>query len=76
MDMSLSKLQEMVKDRDTSHAAVQGGHKESDTTEWLNKLSGPQRLDIWSNIILGASVRVFLLRLRLTSVDFKQSSVC
>ena len=33
MDMSLSKLQEMVKDRDTSHAAVQGGHKESDTTE-------------------------------------------
>ena len=24
MDMSLSKLQEMVKDRDTSHAAVQG----------------------------------------------------
>ena len=52
------------------------GRKESDTTEWLNKLSGPQRLDIWSNIILGASVRVFLLRLRLTSVDFKQSSVC
>ena len=31
MDMSLSKLQEMVKDRDTRHAAVQG-IAESDTT--------------------------------------------
>jgi len=36
MDMSLSKLQEVVKDRAASRAAVPGGHKESDTTEWLN----------------------------------------
>ena len=36
MDMSLSKLQEMVKDREASNAAVHGGHKESDMSERLN----------------------------------------
>ena len=33
MDMGLSKLQEMVKDKETWHAPGHGGHKESDTTE-------------------------------------------
>ena len=32
MDMSLSKLWEMVKDREVECAGVHGGHKESDTT--------------------------------------------
>ena len=36
MDASLSKLWEVVKDRETWHSAVQGGHKESGMTERLN----------------------------------------
>ena len=38
VDMSLSKVQEIVKDREAWHAAVHGGCKESDTTEQLNKI--------------------------------------
>ena len=36
MDMSLSKLRELVVDREAWHAEIHGGLKELDTTEWLN----------------------------------------
>ena len=37
MDMSLSKLREVVMDREAWHAEIHGwGHKESDMTEELN----------------------------------------
>ena len=37
MDMSLSKLWEIVKDRGVWHATLHGGHTDLDTTEQLNK---------------------------------------
>ena len=50
MDMSLSKLREIVKDREASSAAVHGGHKESDMSEWLNN-SNENMLDSTGNSI-------------------------
>ena len=36
MDMSLSKFQETVKDREAWHAAAHGIRQEPDMTKWLN----------------------------------------
>ena len=36
MDMCLTKLQDMVKDREAWHAAAHGGRRELDMTEGLN----------------------------------------
>ena len=43
MDMSLSKVWEIVKDREACHAAVHG--KEPDMTEWLNNNSIESNID-------------------------------
>ena len=43
MDVSLSKLQEMVKDREACMLYSPWGCKESDTTEWLNNNNNVQR---------------------------------
>ena len=39
MDMSLSKLRELVMEREAWPAEILGGRKELDTTEWLNWLT-------------------------------------
>ena len=44
----LSKLQDMVKDREAWHASVHVGPKESDTTEWLNNKNKHCFIVYWS----------------------------
>ena len=50
MDMSLSKLQELVMDREACCCSP-WGHKELDTTEWLNWLIISENTNLFFNVI-------------------------
>ena len=56
MDMSLSRLWKILKDREAWCAAVHGGHKELDTTWWLNhnknNMTSINKLISWIHVYL------------------------
>ena len=68
-NMSLNKLQEMVKDRKAWHAAVHGVTK-SDTTKWLNnnKYTQDNNIDyVFNNNLFGVNLKFS---------EYKQSENC
>ena len=74
MDMSLSKFQKKVKNREVWYAAVHGGHKESDMTEQQ------QKDDIWYSFIYNWSLYLFttfilFFRLLLVTITFFQGCI-
>ena len=53
MDMSLSKLQEIVKNREAWHAAVHGAEKSQTRLSYgMNLLCGSSGLPLWPGIVL------------------------
>ena len=50
LDLSLSKLQVLVMHREAWRAAVHWGHKESDTTEQLNRIIDKSVNIIFNNL--------------------------
>ena len=59
MDMNLSKIQEIVKDRGVRHGAVHGGHKKLDRTARRSNQS------ILKEISPGISLEGMMLKLKL-----------
>ena len=73
MDMSLSKLREMVKEREACCAAIHGV-AESDMAEWLNNNKMRMTLNVMTPIIVIDRVRPALVRILTqlqTSRDFE-----
>ena len=70
MDMSLSKFQKKVKNREVWYAAVHGGHKESDMTEQQQKddISDTHLSYNWSLYLFTTFILFF--RLLLVTITF------